>query len=74
MLKDRAYFGAESGVTASGGEALTQENTLECTDLVLYDVKLADSARHKKWRTAGNEMILKNLQIVADWASQGRGA
>jgi len=101
LLKDRAYFGAEGGVTVSGGEALMQESALdllellhengvhtaldtcglvpgdrlrralEFCDLVLYDVKLADSARHKELTGAHNDVILQNLRIVADWVGAG---
>jgi len=96
LLKDRAYFGPQGGVTVSGGEALMQEGAvellrllkqedvhvaldtcglvpeerlkraLEYCDLVLYDLKLADSQRHKEWTGAGNEMILKNLKVIAE--------
>jgi len=100
LLKDRAYFGPQGGVTVSGGEALMQENAvellrllkaenvhvaldtcglvpeerlrraLEYCDLVLYDLKLADSARHKAWAGAGNEIILSNLKVIADWGGK----
>ena len=43
---------------------------LEYCDMVLYDVKLADNERHKDWTGAGNEVILRNLRIAADWAEQ----
>ena len=35
------------------------------TDLFLYDLKLMDSKKHKKWTGAGNKRILKNLQKLA---------
>ena len=103
LLKDRAYWGAEGGVTISGGEALMQEAAigllrllreqgahsaidtcglvpearlraaLELCDMVLYDLKLAYSARHMEWTGAGNEEILRNLQRVAEWARAGAG-
>lgn len=103
VLKDRAYWGADGGVTLSGGEPLMQEGALdllrllreqgahaaidtcglapearlrgalERCDLVLYDVKLAYSARHMEWTGAGNEEILRNLQIAAGWARGGKG-
>ena len=31
----------------------------------LYDLKMMDSAKHKKWTGISNEMILKNLKILA---------
>jgi len=103
LLKDRAYWGEEGGVTLSGGEPLLQEAAidllrllkaqgahvavdtcglvpearlraaLEHCDMVLYDLKLAYSARHIKWTGAGNEEILRNLQMAAQWAGQGGG-
>ncbi|MCL2300690.1 MAG: glycyl-radical enzyme activating protein [Firmicutes bacterium] len=103
LLKDRAYWGAQGGVTLSGGEPLMQEASLELLRLlkeqgahtaidtcgltsearlrsalkhcgmVLYDLKLAYSARHMEWTGAGNEEILRNLQIAANWAQSGAG-
>jgi len=103
LLKDRAYWGEDGGVTLSGGEPLLQEGSLdllcllkeqgahiavdtcglvpearlrsalEHCDLVLYDLKLAYSARHMEWTGAGNEEILRNLQVVAKWALGGKG-
>lgn len=92
LLKDKAYFGGEGGITLSGGEPLLQGeaaiwllrelkkkgintaldtaglvplNTLlealKYTDLVLYDLKIFDSAEHKKFTGRGNAKILANL-------------
>jgi pyruvate formate lyase activating enzyme len=36
------------------------------TDLFLYDLKLMDSKKHKKWTGAGNKRILKNLRALAN--------
>jgi pyruvate formate lyase activating enzyme len=99
LLKDRAYFGAEGGVTLSGGEALMQAETIELlrelhaadvsvavdtcgqikperldaalayADLVLYDLKLVDSAEHERWTGVGNELIVANLARVVQWAT-----
>jgi len=46
-------------------------HALEHCDLVLFDLKLADSAQHKHWTGAGNEAILRNLDVVAEWARNG---
>ncbi|MCP4340953.1 MAG: glycyl-radical enzyme activating protein [Desulfobulbaceae bacterium] len=35
------------------------------TDLFLYDLKMMDSIRHKKWTGVDNEIILANLQLLA---------
>ncbi|WP_136798439.1 MULTISPECIES: glycyl-radical enzyme activating protein [Desulfosediminicola] len=36
------------------------------TDLFLYDLKMMDSERHKKWTGVPNEQILKNLKTLAE--------
>lgn len=36
------------------------------TDLFLYDLKMMDSKKHKKWTGVGNQLILKNLKILAE--------
>ncbi len=98
LIKDRAYFGREGGVTLSGGEALLQDGAVELlrllkaegiqtavdtcgmvfteqlqaalpyTDILLYDLKLMDSAEHERWTGRGNAMILRNLGVAALWA------
>lgn len=103
LLKDRAYFGEDGGVTLSGGEALLQSDSiallkslkeagvhtavdtcglvqnyrlllsLRYADLVLYDIKLLSSIRHRQWTGQGNELILSNFKLVASWAEQGGG-
>ncbi len=35
------------------------------TDLFLFDLKHMNSARHKEWTGVGNELILQNLQALA---------
>ena len=42
------------------------EEIMPYTDLFLYDLKLMDSEKHKKWTGANNKLILKNLQLIAD--------
>lgn len=36
------------------------------TDLFLYDLKLMDSERHRKWVGVPNEKILENLKLLAE--------
>ena len=36
------------------------------TDLFLFDLKLMNSDRHKEWTAVGNELILANLQSLAE--------
>jgi pyruvate formate lyase activating enzyme len=100
LLRDRAYWGEDGGVTLSGGEALLQPETLdllrelkhngiqtavdtcgfinseqllaalEYTDIVLYDLKLADSAAHKQFTGVSNELIMENFGHVANWTAR----
>jgi pyruvate formate lyase activating enzyme len=96
LLKDRAFFGAEGGVTLSGGEPTLQpafaetvmtrlraegvhvaldtcglcpEDTLlrlaGCADLILFDVKDIDPARHERFTGQSNARILQNLKALA---------
>jgi pyruvate formate lyase activating enzyme len=36
------------------------------TDLFLYDLKLMDSEKHRKWTGVPNEKILENLKLLAE--------
>lgn len=36
------------------------------TDLFLYDLKLMDPEKHRQWTGVSNELILKNLKILAE--------
>ncbi len=40
------------------------------TDLFLYDLKMMDSGKHRKWTSKGNDKILQNLKIIAETGSQ----
>lgn len=97
LIKDKAYFGAEGGVTLSGGEIMLQtqeaavllkmlkdagiytavdtsgfckkedlDRVLPYTDVFLFDLKLADSARHEKWTGVPNARILENFEYLAE--------
>lgn len=43
------------------------DKILPYTDIVLYDMKIFDSIKHKKYTGAGNEKILENLLYIADY-------
>lgn len=97
LLKDKAYFGASGGVTASGGEPSLQttfvsalfqrlqdegihtaldtcgacalshlSQILPYTNLVLYDLKLMDNARHHQETGQENQRILNNLLALVE--------
>ena len=40
------------------------EKVIDKLDFVIMDIKLADSAKHKKYTGVDNEIILKNLAIL----------
>ena len=52
--------------TAGNVSTETILEVAEHTDLFLYDLKMMDSARHKKWINTGNEKILHNLKVIAE--------
>jgi pyruvate formate lyase activating enzyme len=97
VIKDRAYFGPDGGVTLSGGEPTLQaefsrsflsaartaglHTALDTcgmvatdrflgvareADLVLYDLKEADGARHRTFTGQDNTVILANVLAMAD--------
>lgn len=41
------------------------EEIMPHTDLFLYDLKLMDSNRHRRWTGVGNEQIIRNLKLIA---------
>lgn len=42
------------------------EEILKFTDLVLFDLKLMDEEKHKKFTGKGNKLILENLEKIAE--------
>ena len=43
----------------------TLDSIRKHVDLFLYDLKLMDDARHRKFTGVSNELILKNLQVLS---------
>lgn len=43
------------------------DEVLPFTDLVLYDIKIFNSEKHKKYTGSGNEKILENLLYIAEY-------
>jgi len=42
------------------------DNAIEFIDLFLYDIKLLDSSKHKKYTGSGNEQIIKNILKISE--------
>lgn len=67
MLKACGEKGLHRAVDTCG--FASTETLLEVakhTDLFLYDLKLMDPVKHKKWTGVDNRLILKNLKILAE--------
>ena len=45
----------------------TLDRVREYVDLFLYDLKLMDSAKHRRFTGVSNEWILSNLQALSQW-------
>ena len=71
LLDECGQRGIHRTVDTTG---LTKADTLldvaKRTDLFLYDLKLMDSARHKKWTGVPNETILENLKLLSATGAQ----
>ncbi len=63
ILKKCKENGIHTAVDTAGHISFENfEKILPYTDLFLYDVKIFDSEKHKKYIGVGNEMILENLK------------
>ena len=51
--------------TSGFAETKTLLEVAKHTDLFLYDLKLMDLKKHKKWTGVSNQLILKNLKTLA---------
>lgn len=63
ILKKCKEHGIHTAVDTAGCVAWESfEKILPYTDLFLYDIKIFDSQKHKKYTGVGNELILDNLR------------
>jgi len=67
LLEECRREGIHSAVDTSGYAPLADiERVCQTADLVLYDLKLMDDALHRKFVGVSNELILTNLEAIAD--------
>jgi pyruvate formate lyase activating enzyme len=67
MLKACGQKGLHRVVDTSGfADSKTLLEVAKHTDLFLFDLKLMDPENHKKWTGVSNQLILKNLKILAE--------
>jgi len=56
--------------TSLGVPQVWLERTLEEVDLILADLKAADSGDHEHWTGRGNERILGNFRLLAEYSER----
>lgn len=67
LLQECGKFEFHRAVDTSGFAPLSVLlEVARYTDLFLYDVKMMDSEKHKKYTGVGNELILSNLRALAE--------
>lgn len=68
FLKELSARGIHTALDTSGQCSRTNlDMILPYSDLVLYDIKETDPARHRRFTGSGNETILENLAHVAGY-------
>ncbi len=68
ILRGCREAGLATAIETSGACAPeVLERLLAWTDLVLYDLKLADDAAHRRWVGASNRATLENAARLATW-------
>lgn len=73
-LLQRAHFDRIHTALDTTGLAKweTIERVLPYVDLVLYDIKVFDEAKHRKWTGVSNQLILENIKKIAEKGSKIR--
>lgn len=68
FLKRMKQNGIHTALDTCGmGTHTAYEKILPYTDLILFDVKEIDSAKHKTFTGSGNEKILEKLKLLSEW-------
>ena len=63
----REVYGLRTAIETSGyAEPDVVANVLEYVDFVLYDLKHIDPVRHLELTGVSNDLILKNIELIAD--------
>lgn len=66
LLKRARTDGIHTALDTTGlAKWQTIERVLSYVDLVLFDVKVLDEVKHKKWTGVSNTLILENLKKIA---------
>jgi len=70
LLQDCKEKGIRTAVDTSGLAAWkTLQSISELADLILYDLKLMDDGKHRRFTGVSNELILSNLRSLASQGS-----
>jgi pyruvate formate lyase activating enzyme len=68
LLRDLKENGVSTALDTCGlCSASTLDRLLPYTDLVLFDLKLLDPARHRQYTGVSNEQILKSLEHIVEY-------
>ena len=71
MLKRCKEEGIHTAVDTAGHVPFNYfERILPYTDLFLYDIKIADSEKHKRYVGVGNELIISNFQKLISFGAR----
>ena len=74
ILKKCKENGIHTAVDTAGHVSFEDfKRVLPYTDLFLFDIKVFDSKKHKKYIGVGNELILENLKKCCHFVVTGFG-
>ncbi len=74
LLEKLSASGVHTAIDTCGQTSRDSlEKILPFTDLVLYDIKEIDSARHRNFTGIGNEKILDNIIYIGEYIKKNNG-